>query len=169
VGYRWSWAGNAEIEKQLCHPIPHDTDVRLIGRPDGPFRLEVSRSAAFARAVGHTDPIYRPGAARAGYRDIAAAPGYLGTWPWSPTNPENRSFAPEVPTPGFTRGLNGGTEIEYHADICGGDVLFATGKISDIQERQGSMGTMLVITREVEFRDGDGNLAAVLRGTSIKY
>lgn len=31
------------------------------------------------------------------------------------------------------------------------------------------MGTMLVITREVEFRDGDGNLAAVLRGTSIKY
>lgn len=145
----------------------------LIGRPDGPFRLEVSHAVcrAFARAVGHTDPIYfDPGAARAaGYRDIAAAPGYLGTWPWSPTNPENRSFAPEVPTPGFTRGLNGGTEIEYHADICGGDVLFATGKISDIQERQGSMGTMLVITREVEFRDGDGNLAAVLRGTSIKY
>src|SRR5688572_18556866 len=88
----------------------------LIGETRGPFPMELTRTACrmFARAVGHTDPIYfdLEEARRAGYRDIPAAPGYLGTWPWSPSNPENRHFVPTVPEK-TTRGLNGGTETEF--------------------------------------------------------
>ncbi|MEO8131786.1 MAG: MaoC family dehydratase N-terminal domain-containing protein, partial [Bryobacteraceae bacterium] len=68
----------------------------IIGKVSGPFELELTRTScrAFARAVGYTDPtFYDVDAARAaGHRDIPAPPGYLGTWPWSPSHLENRQF-----------------------------------------------------------------------------
>jgi hypothetical protein len=143
-----------------------------IGSTAGPYTLEVSRATCrmFARSVGYTDRIYynREAAQQAGYRDVVAPPGYLGTWPHDPETEENRSLSPEVPSP-LKRGLNGGTDVEYRGDICAGDTLTAVGKIVDVKERTGGVGPMLVVSREVEFTNQQGELVAVLRGTSLRY
>ncbi len=65
--------------------------------------------------------------------------------------------------------LNGGNEFEYYDTICAGDVLTMTEKITDIKERPGSRGAMLITTREQTYRNQNGQVVAVARGTTINY
>lgn len=129
----------------------------------------------FARAVGHTDPIFydEEEAKKAGFRSLVAPPGYLGTPVYNPSAsagaemPFGRGPEPRRP---LKRVLNGGTEIEYFDDICAGDVLEAVSYTSDIQERKGSIGEMLITTTKTEYhRKSDGKLVAIMTGTGIRY
>ena len=91
--------------------------------------------------------------------------------PWSaavrPGDPEPgppiRGLHPEL-----QRSVNGGTELEYHATIFAGDELVATPVIVDIKERNGSLGQMLILTREVRFKR-QSDLVATFRATVINY
>jgi hypothetical protein len=65
--------------------------------------------------------------------------------------------------------LNGGTDVEYFADICAGDKLTAATKLSDLTEREGKMGPMLMIGTETIFRNEKGETVAIQRGTAIRY
>ena len=157
----------------MANHEPITPEIRaVIGQVSGPFALELTRTScrAFARAVGYTDPIFydADAAQAAGHRDIPAPPGYLGTWPWSPSNSENRQFVEEIPTT-LGRRLNGGTELEYYSTPCAGDTLTVEGIIVEVSAKETSMGITLIVTREVEFRDRDGSLVARLRGTSMRY
>ncbi len=144
-----------------------------IGRQSEPVTYEVDRTACrmFARAVGYTHPTYfdEEAARAAGYRDIPAPPGFLGhpvVVPGRPAGPGYVSFRFDTP---LKRILNGGTDIEYLADVCAGDVLTATTRLADIKEREGSMGPMLITTTETTFRNQEGKAVAVQRGTLIQY
>jgi hypothetical protein len=145
-----------------------------IDKEGEPSILEVDKTGCrmFARAVGHTDLIFydEAYAQSKGYRSIVAPPGFMGT----------RQFAPSAggigqgrPGMGFSipykRVLNGGTEIEYYEDVCAGDVLEARNKITGFAERSGSMGPMLITSRETVFRNKDGKTVAVERGEVIQY
>ena len=143
-----------------------------IGRESDPYPVEVDRTAIrmFARAVGHTDPIYYDveQARRRGYRDLPCPPAYLGTPVFKPGQ------APRTVTQGFKspfkRVLNGGTEVEYFdEDICAGDTLTSASKIADLSERQGSLGPMLIIRYETTYRNQQGEVVAIVRGTGIQY
>ena len=80
-----------------------------------------------------------------------------------------RGYARGFQTP-FKRVLNGGTEVEYFdEDICAGDVLTGMTKIANIFEREGSMGPMLFILTETTYRNQQGKVVAVMRGTGIQY
>ncbi len=141
-----------------------------IGVESEPVVLEVDRTAIrnFARSVGYDDPLYYDEelAKSLGFRSLPAPPGFLG-WP---------VFNPQRPTPmgpprfatRLTRVLNGGSEFEYVDDICAGDTLVSTGRITDIYERQGSMGLMLFTAREQVYKR-DGKIVAYMRGTGINY
>jgi hypothetical protein len=143
----------------------------------GPSRIcEVDKLQIrlFARAVGHTDPIFydEDAAKAAGYRSLVAPPGYLGTPVYNPrTSAADMGFGRQLePARPLKRVLNGGTEIEYFDDICAGDVLEAVGYTSDIQERKGSIGEMLITTSKTEYtRKSDGKLVAIMTGTGIRY
>ena len=147
----------------------------VIGVESEPYTLEVDKTAVrmFARAVGYTDPIFydEDFAKSKGYRSLLAPPHYLGTPIFNPANSDatfggprgRRSF-----TSPYKRGLNGGTDIEYFDTICAGDTLTATSKISDMAERKGSIGTMLITTTETTYRR-DGQVVAITRGTGIQY
>src|SRR3989304_9911063 len=96
-------------------PLISDEMRAGIGVEGPPRLLEVDRTSIrmFARAVGHTDPVfYDPEAARKrGYRDIIAPPGYLGTGAFRPTAAE--AAAPAAGggrrrPRGLTRGPNAG-------------------------------------------------------------
>jgi hypothetical protein len=143
----------------------------VIGRESDPQTVEVDRTAIrmFARAVGHTDPVYYDveEARRRGYRDLPCPPAFLGTAVSIPGQAARSPFA-GFKSP-FKRVLNGGTEVEYLEDICAGDVLTSVGKIAGLSERQASLGPMLIIQSETTYRNQEGKVVAIMRGTALQY
>jgi len=145
-----------------------------IGKESEPSTLEVDKTGCrmFARAVGHTDLIFydEDYAKSKGYRSIVAPPGFLGTRVFAPSSGATGQARPGL---GFSipykRVLNGGTETEYYGTVCAGDVLEARNKITGFNERSGSMGPMLITSRETTFRNQKGEIVAVERGQVIQY
>jgi hypothetical protein len=143
----------------------------LIGKPWPPVVFEVERTGVrmWAQAVGFEDLVYHDEKmARArGFERLPAPPGFVGI-------PRNRPGDPEPGPPirglhpDLNRSLNGGTEFEYRQPILAGDELTATTTIVDIKERSGSVGPMLLITRETTFRRDDEEVAR-MRATVINY
>ena len=143
-----------------------------IGVESEPVTFELDKTACrmFARAVGYTDPIYfdEEYARSKGYRSIPAPVGFLGHPIYDPNAPQRLGGYFRADTP-FKRILNGGTDIEYFDTVCAGDVLTATSKLADLSEREGRLGPMLVTVTESTYRDQDGEVVAVTRGTGIQY
>lgn len=150
-----------------------------IGERGDPWTCEVDKLQIrlFARSVGHVDPIFydEEAAKAAGFKSLVAPPGYLGTPIYNPSagagdpfgGRSRRQLEPSRP---LKRILNGGTEIEYFDDIVAGDVLEAASYTSEIVERKGSIGDMLITTTKTEYkRKGDGKVVAVMTGTGIRY
>lgn len=139
-----------------------------------PTTLEVEKTGCrmFARAVGHKDPIYydEAYAKSKGYRSIVAPPGFMGTPVF-----KLRERSPEGEMPGlrftipYKRVLNGGTEIEYLDTICAGDTLTSRNKVTAFNERQGSLGPMLITNTETTYTNQDGKVVAKTYGTVIQY
>ena len=148
----------------------------VVGVESEPWTLEVDKLQIrlFARAVGYTDPLYYDEAfAQAhGYRSLPCPPHYLGTPIFHPAESDptfggRRGRRPRLDH-GLKRVLNGGTEIEMFDTICAGDTLTATSKIAALDERKGSLGTMLITTTETTYRRDD-RVVAIVRGTGIAY
>jgi hypothetical protein len=143
-----------------------------IGVESEPARYEVDNTGCrqFARAVGYTDPVfYDEDYARSkGYRGILAPAGFLGHPVIVPGQPAltPEAFRLEIP---YKRVLNGGTDIEYFADVCSGDVLTAATKLTNLTEREGKVGPMLIVDTETTFRNEAGETVAVQRGSAIRY
>ena len=149
-----------------------------IGKEGTPSVAEVERTNCrmFARSVGHKDPIFYDvdAAKAAGYRDIVAPPGFLGTPIFNPNRPPGspaemggRGFA--IP---YKRVLNGGTEYEYFPEndvICAGDTISAVSKLAGFEETTGSLGPMLITKRETTYTNQNGKVVAKLYGTTIQY
>ena len=143
----------------------------LIDQEWPPVIHEVERTGIrmWARAVGIDDPVYHDEAVarQRGFDRLPAPPGFLGIPRRTPGDPD-----PGPPVrglhPGLTKSLNGGTEYECRAQVLAGDELVATTAIVELKEREGSIGRMLLITRETTYRRDD-EAVAVMRATVINY
>lgn len=167
------------MTEAATEPLITDEMKAEIGKESEPWTCEVDKTAIrmFARSVGHTDPVYYDEAAAkaAGYRSIPCPPGYLGTPVFNPSTSDatfggrrGRGPGPQPSRP-LRRVLNGGTEIEHFGDICAGDVLTATSHVSDLAERRGSIGEMLITTNKTVYKNQDGKVVAIVTGTGIRY
>ncbi len=161
-------------QQQEVESVITDEMRAAIGKEGEPATLEVDKTGCrmFARAVGHSDPIFydEEAAKAAGHRSIVAPPGFLGTPIFTPgaargpAEMAGRGYS--IP---YKRVLNGGTEYEYFDTICAGDLLTAIGKITAFNERSGSLGPMLITNRETSYTNQDGKLVAKMYGTTIQY
>jgi hypothetical protein len=146
---------------------------KLLGVDYPPVFFDVDNSAIrlWAMAAGYTDPVFYDDeeARRAGHPAIPAPPGFLGHERYAP-GAEIGSKGPPIRglNPRLTRSLNAGTEYEYLATVYAGDVLEATTRIVDFQERSGSIGEMLIISRETTYRRND-DIVAIVRAKAINY
>ncbi|MDO8615395.1 MAG: MaoC family dehydratase N-terminal domain-containing protein [Dehalococcoidia bacterium] len=144
----------------------------LIGKESEAVTYEVDNTGCrqFARAVGSTDPVFFDAeyARGKGYRGLPASAGFLGHAVVIPGQPVRVAeiFRLDVP---LKRILNGGTDIEYFDDVCAGDVLSATSRLTDLSEREGRMGMMLIVQTETAFKNPQGKTVAIMRGTAIRY
>jgi len=149
-----------------------------IGWESPPWKFEVTTTSvrAFARGVGYTDPVYFDieAAQQAGYRSLPAPPTYLGTPVFIPgksddtfTTPFNSR--PDI-NPGLTGLLDGGTETEYLDTICAGDTLTVVSRLANLDVKESkSLGKMLIITTETDYKNQEDKLVAVQRGQAIFY
>ena len=160
-------------QQQETKSVVTDEMREAIGKESKPTTMEVDKSGCrmFARAVGHTDLIFydEEYAKSKGYRSIVAPPGFLGTQVYTPRGGDPAETGGSRFSIPYKRVLNGGTEYEYFGDICAGDVLTARSKISGFNEREGSMGPMLLTSRETTFSNQDGQVVAKMYGTVIQY
>jgi hypothetical protein len=145
-----------------------------IGRdsPATVYEVEKLGCRQFARAVGHTDPVfYEEEHARSlGYRSILAPPGYLGSPVYRP-GPMSDPGTPDPAAGGRVwRALNGGSEYAYSGvPICAGDVLTAVTKVVDMRETRSSLGPMVITRRESVYTNQDGEVVCRATGTLIQY
>jgi acyl dehydratase len=149
-----------------------------VGEESDPWTHEVTTTSvrAFARGVGYTDPVYFDVAAAkaAGYRSLPAPPTYFGTPVFIPGRSSDTFSGPVATRRGLQHGLkgllDGGSEIEYYADICAGDTITVTSKLANLEVKESkSLGKMLVTTAEDRFENQDGTLVAVQRRQAIFY
>lgn len=164
---------------QAANSVINDEMRAAVGVEGPPATLDVEKTNCrmFARSVGHKDPIfYDETAAKArGFRSIVAPPGFLGTPAFSPS--AGGAGAPgEMGGRGYSvpykRVLNGGTDYEYFPEndiICAGDTITARTKISGFEETEGSLGPMLITTRETTYTNQHGKVVAKMYGTLIQY
>jgi hypothetical protein len=144
--------------------------------PPWPYEVTTTSVRAFARGVGYTDPVYfdEAEAKKRGYRSLPAPPTYFGTAVFIPgkssdifSNPLNEGPRLEH---GLKNVLDGGAETEYDGDICAGDTLSVTIKISDLAVRESkTTGQMLIVTREMTCRNQQGEVVARQRSQALFY
>ena len=150
---------------------PKAQDLIGVDYPSVVYDVDRSAIRLWARAVGYTDPMFydEEHARKAGHPSLPAPPGFLGHERYGPEG-EIGSKGPPVWTlnPALPRRLLGGTEFEYLATVYAGDVLVATSRITDLQERAGSLGPMLIVNHETVYRR-NGEPVVVKRATAITY
>ena len=119
----------------------------------------------FAEAIEDPNPLWQDEeyARNARYGGIVAPPGFLMTLMM-------RGPAMELPFEfPFTRRLDGGGDWEYFKPIRPGDVLTVVIKLVDVREREGRMGTMVLLVSETTWKNQRNELVAKSGGTSIRY
>jgi len=122
----------------------------------------------FAEAIGDPNPLFHDEeyAKKLGYRSIIAPPGFHPQYSF----PIKRGRAPGMRfRPPFARNLNGGNEYEFFQPIQAGDTISITSRLGDIYERDGRMGKMLFTISETVFRNQQGEIVLIMRGTGISY
>ncbi len=138
---------------------------QAIGQESAPQVLEVEKGAVikFAEAIGDDNPVYSDelAARNSRYGGLIAPPTFLRSA--APARPELPFDAP------FDRLLDGGSDWEYFVPVRPGDRITAVSRIEDINERNGSIGLMLIQTIVVTYTNQFGQVAATQTSTSIRY
>ena len=139
------------------------------GRTDPPVVRRVEKGAIrrYADAVDNDNPLYydEEYAWRSRFGAIIAPPGFFG-WPVEPSSASTGlpdivvELQAALSKAGFPRILDGGITYDFRVPVRAGDTLIATPRISDIVEKQGKSGAMMMCLFEVTYLNQNGELAA---------
>jgi len=143
----------------------------LIGIESEPSVYEIQQEPIrrWAEAIGDSNPLYHDEeyARKSRFAAMIAPPGMVGNYvfPVKAGGPP-----PHVESP-FWRRLNGGNEYEFLKPVKAGDILTATTRLVDLQERQGrpGIGRMLIQIMETTYKNQRGEVVVKTRGTGITY
>ena len=138
---------------------------RAIGQESAPQTMEVEKGAIikFAQAIGDDNTLYND--------ELAARESRFGGLIAPPTFLRSAVTArPELPfdVP-FERVLDGGSDWEYFVPVRPGDQITSVSRIEDMNERNGSIGLMLIFTIVVTYTNQFGQVVAIQTSTSIRY
>lgn len=120
--------------------------------PSGPYAVTADEIAAFAAAVGATDPVHTdPAAARAaGYADVIAPPTMAVKY-------EQQSSRAYVADPAagidYSRVVHGEESFVHHRPIMAGDELTATTTVASIRQAGGH--SMITVVTDLTGADGE--------------
>ncbi len=133
---------------------------------EGPHTtIDVEKGAIikFARAIGDDNPMFND--------EAAARKSRLGGLVTPPTFLRSVEVTrPELPfdVP-FDRRLDGGSDWEYCEPVRPGDRIPGVASITDMSEREGRMGKMIITTTVVTYRNQFNETVATQTTTGIRY
>ena len=148
-----------------------------IGRSTEPMTLPEEISASDVRryinATGDRNPLWLDDdfARAAGYKARILPPMMVIDLSWRIHEAESgRLWHHHIPLPpNYVDARNAENEIEWLAEVYIGETLVIMHRIIDIVARAGRRGLGVYITRETEYRTGDGRLVARLRQTVVRF
>jgi acyl dehydratase len=119
----------------------------------------------FAEAIGDKDPVYydREAARRAGYEDVPAPP----TFPTTFRDEEETRLRDRVGFD-FRKLVHGQQEYEMPRPLIAGETLGVRSRVTQIYEKEGKSGSMILVVVETTGRRSDGSTAFVGRATVIQ-
>ena len=138
---------------------------QAIGLESPPVYLEVEKGAIikFAQAIGDANPLFSDEAAarKTRYGGLVAPPTFLRAL---------GQARPELPfNLPLHRVLDGGSDWEYFQPVRPGDRITAVAAITDLRERSGRLGLMLISTIVTTYRNQFGEVVATQTNTTIRY
>lgn len=145
-----------------------------LGKEYPPTETVISAGAIrrVAAAVDHHDAIHHDeqAAKRAGFRSIVAPVGGLVAGAAGSQRGADIHQTGPLADLGidFSKALFGGIEVEYQDVVCAGDVLVASGRISDIYEKVGASGTMTFAVVETTYTTKSGEPVMTSRMTFLE-
>ena len=152
-----------------------DEERAAIGKERGPFSMEVEKGAMMkvARSVDDCNPMHVDEAAaqKMRYGGLIAHWSYLWflTYHCFPEETEGARGDTKDPIGSGRRRIHGGDEYEFYEPIRPGDIITATCKIIDMQEKTTRDGRRMVISiRQNDFFNQHNQKVAVQRVTGIR-
>ena len=137
----------------------------FVGRtypPSGPYAVDADLIAAFAAAVGATDPVHTdPEAARAaGYRDVVAPPTMAVRF----SQQSERAYITD-PEAGidFSRVVHGEQRFVHHRPITAGDEILGATTVDAVR----SAGGHAMVTTRTELTTTAGDALATSTSTIV--
>ena len=145
--------------------LSQDMRAKAIGVEGAPSVLEVEKGAImrFAQAVEDPNPLWNDekAARETRYGGLVAPPTFLRS-----VGVDRPELPFDVP---FDRLLDGGSDWEYFEPVRVGDRITAVARITDVSERSGRLGTMLLTVIEITYTNQFGQKVATQQGTTIRY
>ena len=130
--------------------------------PSGPYAVDAAALAAFAAAVGSTDPVHTSveAAKAAGYRDVIAPPTFAVTI----AQQCDRQLI-EDPEAGidYSRVVHGEQRFVHHRPITAGDEVVGTLTVDTVREAGGHA----MVTTRTELVSTDGEALCTATSTIV--
>ena len=130
------------------------------------YEIEKGMIRRFAQAIDDQNPLWQDEeyASKSQYDGIIAPPTFILTIGFEQIQQKMTTLMPGVGR------LHGGTELEYYQPVKPGDTITASGKISDLRERQGSeLGKMVLVTFDINYKNQRQESVAKCRQLTILY
>ena len=138
---------------------------QAIGQKSAPHTTDVEKGAIikFAEAIEDDNPVFNDeqAARESRYGGLIAPPTFLRS-----VGVDRPTYPFDLP---FNRLLDGGSDWEYFHPVRAGDTITAVSEITDINERTGRMGLMIITSIVVTYRNQNDQVAATQTSTSIRY
>ena len=138
---------------------------QAIGLEGDPLTTEVEKGAIikFAQAIGDGNPVFNDeeAARKSRYGGLIAPPTFLRS-----VRSGSRAIPFDMP---FNNGLDGGSDWEYFEPVRPGDRITAVSRITDLQERTGRMGLMVITTSVTTYTNQYDKVVATQATTAIRY
>ena len=138
---------------------------QAIGLEGPPVTTEIEKGAIikFAQAIEDDNPVFNDeeAARKSQYGGLIAPPTFLRS-----VRSSRREVPFDIP---FNNALDGGSEWEYFEAVRPGDLITAVSRITDMQERTGRMGVMIITTTVTTYTNQFDQVVATQATTGIRY
>ena len=138
---------------------------QAIGVEGPPVTTEIEKGAIikFAQAIEDDNPVFNDeeAARKSQYGGLIAPPTFLRS-----VRSSRREPPFDIP---FNNALDGGSDWEYFEPVRPGDRITAVSRITDMQERSGRMGVMIITSTVTTYTNQFDQVVATQTTTGIRY
>ncbi|MCH8226498.1 MAG: MaoC family dehydratase N-terminal domain-containing protein [Chloroflexi bacterium] len=138
---------------------------QAIGLEGPPVTTEIEKGAIirFAQAIEDDNPVFNDeeAARKSQYGGLIAPPTFLRS-----IRSSRREVPFDIP---FNNALDGGSDWEYFEPVRPGDLITTVSRITDMQERAGRMGVMIITSTVTTYTNQFDQVVATQTTTGIRY